>query len=213
MTTASKPQRQLVKVERFSASERMAHWMVAISFVYAGLSGTALWSPRMWWTAAVLGGGETVRAWHPIAGVVFALLLARIFWMWGRQMRLDAEDRAWLKVGHRYAVHLEEGVPESGRFNAGQKMLFWLQSTSALVLFVSGVVLWFPEIMPRTLRLAAVLVHPLAAIASLGGIIVHIYMSTLVVPGAFRAMVRGWVTPGWAASHHAKWYREMNRLK
>lgn len=199
------------RIERFSIGERISHWMVAISFVYAGLSGTALWSPRMWWTAAVLGGGDTVRAWHPIAGVIFGLLLARLFWMWSRQMRLDADDIAWLKVGHKYAIHIEEGVPESGRFNAGQKMLFWLQSTSTLILFLSGLVLWFPELMPRSLRLMAVLVHPLAAVASLGGIIVHIYMSTLVVPGAFRAMVRGWVSPHWAESHHGKWYRDLRK--
>jgi len=196
------------RMERFSLAERVSHWLVAISFVYAGLSGTALWSRSMWWTAGVLGGGDLIRAWHPIAGVIFSLLLARLFYMWNRVMRLDREDREWLKVGHKYAMHIEEGVPESGRFNAGQKSLFWLQSTSATLLFASGIVLWFPEIMPRTLRLAAVLVHPLAALASLGGIIVHIYMSTLVVPGAVHAMTRGWVTPEWARSHHPKWYRE-----
>lgn len=199
------------RMVRFSLAERISHWMVAISFVYAGLSGTALWSKAMWWTAGVLGGGEMIRAWHPIAGIVFSLLLARLFYMWNRAMRLDADDREWLKVGHKYAMHMVEGVPESGRFNAGQKSLFWLQSTSATLLFASGIVLWFPELMPRTLRLAAVLVHPIAALASLGGIIVHIYMSTLVVPGAFTAMTRGWVSPDWAKSHHPKWYRESSK--
>lgn len=207
MKTATKL--RVAPMQRFSLAERLSHWMVAISFAYAGLSGTALWSRAMWWTAGVLGGGETIRAWHPIAGVIFSLLLGRLFWMWSRQMRLDAQDREWLKVGHKYALHIEDGVPESGRFNAGQKMLFWMQCASATLLFASGVVLWFPEVMPRALRLTAVLVHPLAAVASLGGIIVHIYMSTMVVPGAFRAMVRGTVTPEWAKSHHPKWYREM----
>ncbi|MBI4906830.1 MAG: formate dehydrogenase subunit gamma [Acidobacteria bacterium] len=199
------------RIERFTFPERMTHWLTAISFVYAGLSGTALWSRKMWWTASVLGGGETIRAWHPIGGVVFALLLALMFRRWATQMKIDADDRRWLAVSHKYAIHDEAGVPESGRFNAGQKMLFWVQSVSAIVLFASGIVLWFPELMPRGLRLIAILTHPLAAVASLGGIVVHVYMTTLVVPGALNAMLRGWVTPGWAASHHAKWFRAVQR--
>jgi formate dehydrogenase subunit gamma len=198
-------------IERFSSIERLSHWLVALSFVYSALSGLALWSRKLWWLAAVLGGGETVRAWHPIGGILFSLALATVFWRWSRQMRLDADDKQWLKVSHRYAVHDETGVPESGRFNAGQKMLFWLQSISAIVLFASGIILWFPELMPRSLRLGAILIHPIAAVASIGGIIVHIYMSTMVVKGALRAMTRGWVTSQWAASHHAKWFREINR--
>jgi formate dehydrogenase subunit gamma len=198
-------------IERFSFRERLVHWLVALSFVYAGLSGLALWSRKMWWLAAVLGGGETIRAWHPWGGVIFGIVLALMFRKWAAEMKLDADDRAWLRVSHRYAMGEEKGVPESGRFNAGQKMLFWLQSSGALVLFLSGIVLWFPEWMPRGARLAAILIHPLAAVASLGGIIVHIYMSTLVAPGALRAMVRGWVRPGWAASHHAKWFRQVTR--
>ncbi|MBI3680370.1 MAG: formate dehydrogenase subunit gamma [Acidobacteria bacterium] len=199
------------RIERFTSTERIAHWMVALSFLYSALTGLALWSHRMFWLAAVFGGGETVRGWHPIGGIVFALLLAFIFRNWAAQMKLDADDRRWLAVSHKYAMNQEEGVPAAGRFNAGQKMLFWLQSSSALLLFASGLVLWFPEWMPRGLRLAAVLLHPVAAVASIGGIIVHIYMTTLVVPGALRAMARGWVTPRWAASHHAKWYRDLDR--
>lgn len=200
-----------MKIERFSFAERLTHWLVAISFVYSGLSGTALWSRKMWWMAGVLGGGDTIRAWHPIAGVIFGLLLATMFRRWARQMRLDADDRAWLGKSVQYAMNDERGVPPAGRFNAGQKMLFWLQSTSAVLLFFSGIVLWFPEVMPRSIRLTAILIHPLAAVASLGGIVVHIYMSIFVVPGALRAMTRGWVTGEWASSHHFKWFREITR--
>ncbi|MCS7023743.1 MAG: formate dehydrogenase subunit gamma [Bryobacteraceae bacterium] len=197
------------RIERFNAAERVAHWMVAICFLYSAFSGLSLWSHRFYWMAAVLGGGETVRAWHPIGGAMFAAALGVLFVKWARQMVLDRDDLAWLAVGHRYAMHEEEGVPESGRFNAGQKVLFWVQTAGALMLLVSGVVLWFPQAMPRALRLAAVFVHPLAAVVSLGAIIVHIYMSTLVVPGALRAMTKGWVRPGWAKAHHGKWYREV----
>ena len=65
--------------------------------------------------------------------------------------------------------------------------------------------------MPRLLRELSVLLHPIVAVLSIVGIIAHIYMGTAAVPGALRGMIRGWVTPTWAASHHPKWYREIRR--
>jgi formate dehydrogenase subunit gamma len=150
---------------------------------------------------------------HPWGGVVFAAALALMFRGWVGQMKLDAEDHVWLRQAHKYAVHDESGLPEAGRFNAGQKSLFWLQVCMAALLLLTGVVLWFPEAMPRGLRLAAIVLHPVAAVASIGGIIVHIYMGTAAVPEAFRGMIQGWVKPGWAKSHHPKWHREVERAR
>src|SRR5688572_31233974 len=59
------------KVERFSLRERLVHWTVALTFLYAALTGLSLWSPRLYWLAAVFGGGVTVRAWHPLGGLIF----------------------------------------------------------------------------------------------------------------------------------------------
>ncbi len=199
------------KLVRFSFAERARHWMAALSFLYAALSGLALWSHHLFWLSSVLGGGETVRRWHPWGGVLFGVALGLMFRNWAREMKLDADDKVWLKNAHKYAVNDEEGLPEPGRFNAGQKMLFWLQSLAVIVLIATGVVLWFPEAMPRALRLAAILVHPAVAVLSIGGIIVHIYMGTAAVPGALRGMIQGWVRPGWAASHHPKWYRDISK--
>jgi formate dehydrogenase subunit gamma len=198
-----------LKIARFDAAERTAHWLAALSFLYAALTGLALWSHKLYWLAFVFGGGSTVRAMHPWGGIVFALALGLMFRRWAGQMRLDRDDRIWLRHAHKYAVHDESGLPEAGRFNAGQKSLFWLQAGAASLLLLTGLVLWWPELMPRGLRLAAVLLHPLAAIASIGGIIVHIYMGTAAVPEAFRGMIQGWVKPGWARSHHPRWYRDV----
>jgi len=200
-----------IKLPRFDATERIVHWLAAIGFLYAALTGLSLWSHKLYWLAWVFGGGVTVRGMHPWGGVLFALALSLMFRRWATQMTLDADDRVWLRNSHKYAMHQEEGLPEPGRFNAGQKMLFWGQSAFALALLASGMVLWFPESMPRPLRLAAVLIHPLAAIGAIGGIIVHIYMGTAAVPEAFRGMIQGWVRPGWALSHHPKWYREITK--
>ena len=199
------------KLVRFSFAERATHWVAALSFLYAAFSGLALWSPHLFWLSSVLGGGETVRRWHPWGGVLFGVALGLMFRNWAREMKLDADDKVWLANAHKYAVHDEEGLPEPGRFNAGQKMLFWVQSLAVIVLIATGVVLWFPEATARTLRLAAILVHPAVAVLSIGGIIIHIYMGTAAVPGALRGMIQGWVRPGWAASHHPKWYRDISK--
>jgi len=199
------------KVVRFSVRERLVHWAVALAFLYAALTGLSLWSPRLYWVAAVFGGGVTVRAWHPWAGLIFCLVFVMMFTAWRRQMRLDKDDRRWLRLAHRYAAHDYAALPEAGRFNGGQKSLFWLQALNGVVLLLSGVVLWWPESMSRLLREAAVLLHPLAGILAIAGLVVHIYMGTAATPGAFRGMTQGWVKPRWAASHHPKWYREINR--
>jgi formate dehydrogenase subunit gamma len=184
---------------------------VALAFLYAALTGLALWSPRLYWMASIFGGGTTVRAWHPWGGALFVLFFFLMFLAWNRQMRLDSDDRRWLRLAHRYAMNEESGLPEAGRFNAGQKSLFWMQSVSGALLLLSGIVLWWPEVMARPLRELAILIHPAAAVISIGGLIVHIYMGTAAVPEAFRGMIQGWVTPGWAASHHRKWHREIQR--
>ena len=199
------------RVHRFSFYERAVHWLAAFSFLYAALTGLALWSTNLYWLATVFGGGEAVRAWHPWGGVIFSLVLGTMFLKWSRQMRLDKDDRTWLRRAHRYAVHDESGLPEAGRFNAGQKMLFWVQCVATLLLFASGLVLWLPEAMSQTLRLAAIATHSATALLSIFGIIVHIYMGTAAVPGAFRGMIRGWVPSGWARAHHPKWHRKITK--
>jgi formate dehydrogenase subunit gamma len=197
-----------MRVLRFTAPERTVHWMTALSFLYAAFTGLSLWSPSLFWLSSLFGGGEAVRRWHPWGGVAFAIALGLMFRSWAKDMRLDSDDREWLRQAHRYAVHDEKGLPEAGRFNAGQKTLFWVQSLAALLLFASGVVLFWPHAMPRGLRLTAVLVHPSAAVVAIAGILLHIYMGTAAVPGALRGMIQGSVPEAWARAHHPRWYRE-----
>lgn len=195
-------------IERFTLKERILHWLVGISFVYVMLTGLAFFSPHLYWLAWVLGGGTTVAKWHPIAGVVFFAALGWMFLGWWRDMRFDAEDRNWLKKIGQYIRNEEEGLPEVGRFNAGQKQLFWLQVVSGVLLLVSGIPLWFPHSFPQALRLISILVHEVSALVAIGGFIVHVYMGIAVVRGSLSAMVSGKVSRAWAKTHHARWYRQ-----
>ncbi|MCX6607242.1 MAG: formate dehydrogenase subunit gamma [Acidobacteria bacterium] len=196
-----------IRIPRFDAYERVMHWMAALSFFYATLTGLALWSPKLYWMATMMGGGYHIRGSHPWVGVGFAVVMGVMARRWANGMRLDADDRIWLTRMHKYATHDHAALPPSGRFNAGQKMLFWAQLATTLALFVSGFVLWFPEWMPRSLRLLSIAAHPLAAIGSITSILVHVYMGTAAVPHSMRAMLRGYVLPEWARFHHPKWYK------
>jgi Prokaryotic cytochrome b561 len=134
--------------------------------------------------------------------MLFTLVLVFMFRNWWKDMKLGADDRRWLALAHRYAIHDERGLPEPGRFNAGQKMLFWVQGVSTVLLLTSGLVLFWPASTPGSLRLLAVVVHPAAAVISISGIIVHVYMGLAAVPGALHGMLRGWVPAAWASTHH-----------
>jgi formate dehydrogenase subunit gamma len=76
------------------------------------------------------------------------------------------------------------------------------------VLFLSGLVLWFPDLVPF-LRLAAVIVHPIAALLTIALFMVHVYMGLAVEPGALGSILRGDVSRKWAARYHRAWYEQM----
>jgi len=196
------------RVLRYTLSERVVHWVSGVSYVYLLLTGLGLWSPSLWWMIVILGGGPLARVVHPWAGLVF---VASVLWMykeWGDDMRVTDADRAWSKALRRYVRNEDENLPPVGRFNVGQKYLFWVMFWGGIVLLFSGLVLWFTEYIPRSLsflRQIAVLVHPIAFLATLAGFIIHVYMGTAVVRGGFSSVIRGEVTQSWARAHHRLW--------
>lgn len=200
------------RILRYTLSERIIHWIAGLSFIYLLLSGLAFYSPRLFWLAILLGGGPTARAWHPWAGLIFTFAVIRMWQMWREDMRITPVDRRWKEAMGHYVRNEDEALPEIGRFNYGQKQLFWLMFYGGLLLFASGLVLWFTEYIPwslRMLRYLAVLVHVIAALLTIGGFIIHVYMGTAVVRGGFTSIIRGEVSRAWARAHHGLWLREV----
>ncbi len=104
----------------------------------------------------------------------------------------------------------DENLPELGKYNAGQKLVFWSQTLLIPVLLVTGLVIWdwyFYGWTTIPVKRIAVIIHSLAAILAITVIIVHIYAG-IWVKGTMRAMTRGTVTAGWAYRHHRKWFRQ-----
>ncbi|GAB6850602.1 formate dehydrogenase subunit gamma [Paraburkholderia sp. A1RI_3L] len=197
-------------IVRYTPNERTNHWITAISFVLLAISGLAMFHPSMFWLSALLGGGQWTRILHPFIGVVMFvsfLVLALRFW---HHNYLDESDYQWLRQMNDVLANREDKLPPIGRYNAGQKLLFFVMVACLLLLLASGVVIWrryFSFYFPiEVIRLAAV-VHAASAFVLIIGIVVHVY-AALWVKGSLGAMVRGTVTLGWARKHHPRWFRE-----
>jgi formate dehydrogenase subunit gamma len=204
------------RIVRYDFGERLVHALAALSYVYLLLTGLAFWTPWLYWIAIVLGGGFVSRMLHPWVGLVFALAVLAMYVRWRRDMRTTPEDRAWRSAMGHYVRNEDSHVPPAGRFNYGQKTLFWVMAIGGLVLLLSGLVMWFVASLPpawHVLRPLASLVHAAAALVTIGGFIVHIYMGVAVVPGGLHAIVRGDVTEAWAREHHGGWYEEVGSGK
>ncbi|WP_109479972.1 formate dehydrogenase subunit gamma [Paraburkholderia sp. C35] len=197
-------------IERYTPNERTNHWITAISFVLLALSGLAMFHPAMSWLYALFGGGQWTRILHPFVGIVMFvsfMILALRFW---HHNYLDADDVQWLRQINDVLTNREDRLPEIGKYNAGQKLLFFVLVLCLLSLLLSGIVIWrayFAFYFPiEVIRIAAV-IHAAAAFVLICSIIVHIY-AAIWVKGSIGAMVRGTVTLGWARKHHPKWFRE-----
>ena len=196
---------------RYTAGERTNHWLVAIAFVLAALSGLAMFHPALFWLGNLFGGGPWTRVLHPFIGLfmmIVFLSLAATVW---DDNRMRPADWQWLRQWRDVVNNREERLPEVGRYNAGQKLLFVAIVVCALGLLLTGFVIWrayFAAYFPiRWIRLAS-LVHAVCAFVLICAILVHIY-AAIWVRGSVHAMVRGTVTPGWAWKHHRAWFRQI----
>ncbi|HUI75184.1 MAG TPA: formate dehydrogenase subunit gamma [Candidatus Acidoferrum sp.] len=199
-------------VLRYPFRERLNHWIAAASYIYLLLTGLAFWSPWCFWLAIVLGGAGVSRMLHPWAGILFSLSVMYMYVLWSGQMRTTKLDKEWWHSLHYYIRNEDDKMPPAGRYNAGQKALFWGFFWSAVVLLLTGLVLWFPESLPwsvRWVRYVAVILHPIAALVTIANFLIHIYMGVFAERGAFGSVIRGDVSMAFAKRYHPGWYEEI----
>jgi len=130
-----------------------------------------------------------------------------------RHNLMQRRDMRWLRQWRDVVNNREENLPDVGRYNGGQKLLFFVLILCMLVLLLSGVVMWreyFALYFPLWLVRLASLAHAFFAFLMICAIIVHIYAG-IWVKGSVRAMTRGTVTPGWAWKHHRAWFRQVRK--
>ena len=197
-------------VARYTTGARINHWITAASLILLALSGMALFHPSLFFLTHLFGGGQATRAIHPWFGVVLAIGFTGLFFRFVTLNFWKPEDTVWMKNLGKVINDKEEGMPEIGKYNAGQKLVFWGQSILILLLFCSGLVLWdvyFEDYTTIDQKRLAAVVHALCAIGAILIWIVHVY-AAIWVKGTLRAMTRGSVTRGWSWKHHRKWFRQ-----
>ncbi|MBE0549798.1 MAG: formate dehydrogenase subunit gamma [Rubrivivax sp.] len=207
------------KIERFTPFERATHWSVAIAFVILAVSGIVMAFGRFFLLPVM---GATLFGWlsyvlktaHNFAGPLFAVALVIFIITYLRDNMPRAGDMNWLQKGGGFLGG--EEVP-SGRFNAGEKIVFW----GGVILFgvvvvASGLVL--DKLVPgfgdtRGQMQVAHIVHAVASVLMMAMFLGHIYMGTVGIRGAYQAMRTGYVDEAWAKEHHALWYDDIKAGK
>jgi len=205
------------RIERFTPLERAAHWTNAIAFVVLGISGIVMAFGKFFLLPVIgltLFGYFTylLKNLHNFFGPLFAVSLVIVIITFIKDEFPRRGDLGWLaKAGGVFSK--SGGEPPTHRFNAGEKVVFWIGVVVlGLVTVASGLVL--DKVVPsleyvRATMQQAHMVHAVAAILMMCLIGFHIYLGTVGVRGAYRAMREGYVDEAWAKEHHGYWYEDI----
>ena len=196
---------------RFNALERANHWMVASSFIVLALTGLNLTFGRHLllpiigpeaFTAVSLWG----KVAHNYLSFAFTLGIVVMLVLWVRDNIPGRVDWAWIRAGGGF---LDGSHPEAGRFNAGQKLVFWITVLGGGLVAASGYVLLFPFAVTDVAGMQlAHIIHGALAVLMIGAMLAHIYIGSIGMEGAFDAMGSGRVDYAWARAHHSLWVDE-----
>jgi formate dehydrogenase subunit gamma len=195
-------------VVRFNAFERFIHWMTATCFVILALTGLNVTFGKELVLPYVAPETFTeISQWakytHDYVSFPFTLGVIIIFLMWIAWNLPSSTDIAWLKAGGGI---VGKQHPPAGRFNAGQKGIYWIVVLGGTAMAASGYLLMFPfYVTDITGMQIAQVVHGVVAVLFVAAMLAHIYIGTIGMQGAFEAMGEGDVDLNWAKQHHSLW--------
>jgi formate dehydrogenase subunit gamma len=203
------------KIERFTPFERAAHWSNAVAFCVLAISGLVMAFGKFFLLPVVGGALFGWLTWllktsHNFAGPLFAVSLVIVFFTFLRDNWPQTGDLNWLLKGGGLITRDE---PPSNRFNAGEKLVFWGGVfTLGIVVVSSGFVL--DKILPglvyeRGTMQIAHMIHGVATVLMMCMFLGHIYLGTIGMQDAYKAMKTGYVDEEWAREHHAYWYEDV----
>ncbi len=170
----------------FAVFVRLVHWIAAIFFTLLVLTGLTMVFGKLF------GGGALVRSAryiHIVSALIFVLDAPVMFLMWAKDMFPAAYDIKWLFMLGGYLSREKKPVP-AGRFNAGQKMWFWLSMVGGGFMAWTGYSMFTFAAATDALRLAAI-IHNFLGAALAGFLIIHLYMSLFAIRGSLRSMITG----------------------
>jgi formate dehydrogenase subunit gamma len=201
-----------IKVPRFTGFERFSHWLTAVSFVVLGLTGLNITFGKILLLPLVGPDNfsdlsQAAKYVHNFVSFSFVVGLILIVELWIKDNIPRKVDIEWLKEGGGF---IKSKHPPAGRFNAGEKLVFWFALGAGAAVIVSGYLLMFPFYVTDIAGMQiAQTVHAIVAVLFVAVILGHIYIGTLGMEGAFEAMGEGTVDLNWAKEHHSLWSEEM----
>ena len=200
-------------IERFTPADRWTHWLMAIVWVVLAITGLILSFGKAVLLPLI---GYTLFSWlatlaknlHNFIGPILIVAVPLMFVRFVRYNGIGMDDIKWfLNImnyfkGHEYP---------SGKFNAGEKLVFWLVLVVfSTILVVTGLILVFPNFdqTRQTMQITNI-IHMATAYLAVALACVHIYLGTVGMTGAYRAMRFGYVDASWAEHHHLRWYEDV----
>jgi len=201
------------KVARFNPFERFAHWLTATCFIVLGISGLNIAFGKLLLRPVL--GPETFTAFaqaakyaHNFTAFPFMVGVLLIAGLWFKDNIPRKIDIDWFMQGGGF-IKSKKTHPPAGRFNGGEKGVYWIVLGAGLLISLSGLLLLFPFYIANIWQMQiAQVVHAVVAVLFVALILAHIYIGTLGTEGAFEAMATGEVDLNWAREHHNLWLDE-----
>lgn len=198
---------------RFTLSERMVHWFTAIMFWLLGVTGLVLLYGRFVLIPLLGPGGFSITASackeaHNLFGPLFLFAMLALFFTFVKDNLFARGDLKWLAKGGG----LFGGHASAGRFNAGEKIWYWLAILLGFALSITGLVLDFAVAgQGRQVMELSHVIHSISAVVMIAVSLGHIYLGTVGTEGSFSSMADGYVDENWAKAHHDLWYEELKQ--
>jgi formate dehydrogenase subunit gamma len=196
------------KVLRFKAFERFSHWLTAVSFVLLGLTGLNITFGKIV-LLPLIGSdafseiSQLAKVVHNFTSFAFVAGLVLIAVIFIKDNFFEKIDIDWLRQGGGF---IKSKHAPAGRFNLGEKLVFWLSLGAGIAVSASGFLLLFPFYGTNIAEMQlAQVIHAVVAVLFVALILAHIYIGTLGMEGAFEAMGSGEVDLNWAKEHHDLW--------
>jgi formate dehydrogenase subunit gamma len=193
-----------------SGYERFVHWLLAISCLLLCFTGLGMMYKELNVFGVMFGGLKGLKTVHDYTAVVFAIGLVLAIQMWWKEAGLFVfpEDWEWIKAAGGYLWHLDH-VPETGKYNPGQKAFFLTIALFGLLMICTGFFMWYPTYLPANLIDWVYPLHVFGFVVIFAFFFVHLYLGTIGNPGSVSAMISGKMEKPVLRMLHPKWVKEM----
>ena len=203
----------------FTLFNRIIHGIAAVSFMLLIPTGLIMMF------GSVFGGGEFVRACkdiHAVTTILFVISVIPMFIMWFKNMLFTGDDIKWFMILGGYLSKEKKPIP-AGKFNAGQKMWFWVCTIGGVGMIYTGITIYVHDLNLAVLTMfgltriemlrISIILHNVVGMAMTALFFTHVYMSMFAIKGAIHSIINGYKEEEEVEILHSTYYKELNKEK